>query len=72
MTTVETANQSHEPPMYQRLEGINEDLACIRRLLGKPEACMSAPEIMDVLCLAVSRVHHLYEDLTAEMRQKQF
>ncbi len=61
-------DQVQERAVYERLEIINDELAIIRRLLGKPEACMAASEIMDVIRMSVDRVHSLYESLAFELR----
>lgn len=67
----EAENQKHEPPFHKRLDALNDEFFVVRRLLGKPGACMSAPEIMDVLRIAVDRIHSLYEALAMEMRAKE-
>lgn len=66
----ETMDQGESPPKpYRCLEHINDEFQIIRRLMGKPKLCMSAPEIMDVIRLAIDRVHSLYQSLAHNLRQ---
>lgn len=58
------------PPDYVRLDQINDDLHVITRLLEKPGVCMSAPEVMDVIRIASSRVLSQYHALAFEMRKR--
>ncbi len=71
MTETPNTNMKHEPAVHERLDVLNDELAIIRRLLNRPEACVAAPEIMDVTRMAVERVHSLYEILAFELRNKQ-
>ncbi len=68
MTEKQQKDEACEVGTYRRLELINDKFHIIRRLLASPELCMSSMEIMDVICLAVDRVHSLYESLAHELR----
>lgn len=62
--------QSLGSPLYRRYEALNDELHIVRRMLEKPTACMAAPEIMDLMRIAVARVHSQYETLTVEHRRQ--
>jgi hypothetical protein len=56
-----------EIPLGRMMENINDDLGCIVRLVEKPEACMSAPEVMGVIRLALQWVRARYESLNRDV-----
>jgi hypothetical protein len=64
------ADVALDVPDYRRLELLNDELAIVRRLLNKPHAASSAPEVMDVLRMAVDYTHSRMETLACEMRNK--
>lgn len=66
----ENVNQCYEPPAYERLDALNDKLDCVVRLLGKPEACMTAPEVMDIVSMASMWLRDRYQELAFEMRKK--
>lgn len=63
-----TDSQVLSSPHHERLERLNDEFACVRRLLNKPEVVMAAPEVLDLTRLAVERIHSRYESLAHEMR----
>ena len=63
----EAINQAHDPKVYERLDALNDELHIIRRVLNKP-AAFPVPESMDMLRLAVDRVHTLYHYLAYQLR----
>lgn len=63
-------DQVYEPPWHERVDHLNDELHIVCRLLCKPEACMAAPEVMDVIRIAVERIHGLYTALAFEMRTR--
>ena len=70
MTMRTQFDETKAQTVHHALECVNDDLGCIRRLLGKPDVCMSAPEVMDVIRMAVDRVHYRYECMATEQRFK--
>ena len=67
----ETVNQESKEEFFRTMDGIADDHHCIVRLLGKPEVCMSAPEIMDIIRLASQAVSTRLHELAFRMRQEQ-
>jgi hypothetical protein len=59
-----------DPPAHVLLEQINDELHIIRRMLGNPTAFMAGPEVMDILRMAVERVHNRYEEMAVDLRHK--
>lgn len=54
---------------HDRLNHLNDELHIVRRLLNHPEACMSRPEVLDVLRIAVDRIHSQYQTLAFDLQR---
>lgn len=63
-------NTFRKPPNHELLEAIVDELHIIKRLLEKPHACQSAPEVMDVLRMATTHTHSRLQSLAHEMRRE--
>ncbi len=61
-------DMSYQPKVYERLDMINDDFHICVRLLCKAHAVQAAPEVMDVLRIALERCHALYQQLAFEER----
>lgn len=64
----ETQDQVQSITACRRVEIIEEELAPIVRLLNKPNACMAAPEVMDVVRMAAERVQTILSGFAHELR----
>lgn len=64
----EVTNAVASEVFYETLDGIGDDLHALVRLLNKPEVCMSAPEVLDVVRLAGNDVSRRVTELAYRMR----
>lgn len=64
-----TENVSYAPKHYEQMEAVNDQLHTIVRLLERATVCMAAPEIMDVVSIALGTVHGRYREMAFAMRQ---
>ena len=63
-------NTAAKEVFHESLDYIADDLCCVVRLLNKPEACMSAPEVMDAIRLAGNDLARRTRELACRMRQE--
>lgn len=48
-----------------------DDFACVRRLMDKPEAAMSAPEVMDCVRLSMANLNDRIERIFAMLAERE-
>ena len=53
-------------PVFRVMETLNDELHIVRQLLNRPQA-FAAPEVMDLLRMAVDSIHGRYESLGARV-----